>query len=123
MNKKGQALIEFIIILPIFIMMMLAVFDCVRIYSEKSKLESIIEDVILDDNTYSDVNVTKNRVNKGTEYVVSKDIEIYSPVVSVVTGNKYNVTDNAIRKWCEKFNLPKRKSDINKYSDLDWSKI
>lgn len=35
MNKKGQALIEFIIILPIFIMMMLAVFDCVRIYSEK----------------------------------------------------------------------------------------
>ena len=63
MNKKGQALIEFIIILPIFIMMMLAVFDCVRIYSEKSKLESIIEDVILDDSTYSDVNVTKNRVN------------------------------------------------------------
>ena len=63
MNKKGQALIEFIIILPIFIMMMLAVFDCVRIYSEKSKLEGIIEDVILDDSTYSDVNVTKNRVN------------------------------------------------------------
>ena len=92
MNKKGQALIEFIIILPIFIMMMFAVFDCVRINSEKSKLESIIEDVILDDNTYSDVNVTKNRVNKGTEYVVSKDIEIYSPVVSVVTGTKYNVT-------------------------------
>ena len=38
-------------------------------------------------------------------------------------GNKYNVTDNAIRKWCEKFKLPKRKSDIKKYSDLDWSKI
>lgn len=92
MNKKGQALIEFIIILPIFIMMMLAVFDCVRIYSEKSKLEGILEDVILDDTTYSDVNVTKNSVNKGTEYVVSKDIEIYSPVVSVVTGAKYNVT-------------------------------
>ena len=91
MNKKGQALIEFIIILPIFIMMMLAVFDCVRIYSEKSKLEGILEDVILDDNTYSDVNVTKNSVSKGTEYVVSKDIEIYSPVVSVVTGTKYNI--------------------------------
>ena len=36
--------------------------------------------------------ITKNSVNKGTEYVVSKDIEIYSPVVSVVTGTKYNVT-------------------------------
>ena len=92
MNKKGQALIEFIIIFPIFIMMMLAVFFFFLIYSEKSKLVFLIVDVVLDDNTYSDVNVTKNRVNKGTEYVVSKDIEIYSPVVSVVTGNKYNVT-------------------------------
>ena len=41
MNKKGQALIEFIIILPIFIMIMLAVFDYVRIYSEKSNLENV----------------------------------------------------------------------------------
>ena len=91
MNKKGQALIEFIIILPIFIMMMLAVFDCVRIYSEKSKLEGILEDVILDSGNYSDINVTKNNVNKGTEYVVSKKVDIVSPIVSVVTGNKYNI--------------------------------
>ena len=38
-------------------------------------------------------------------------------------GIKYNVSDNAIRKWCDKFNLPKRKSDIKKYSDIDWSNI
>ena len=57
MNKKGQALIEFIIILPIFIMLMLAVFDYVRIYSEKSNLESVIEDVILS-NELNDDNIT-----------------------------------------------------------------
>lgn len=38
-------------------------------------------------------------------------------------GRKYGVSDNAIRKWCDKFNLPRKTSDIKKYSDADWSKI
>ena len=40
-----------------------------------------------------------------------------------VIGKKFSVTDNAIRKWCDKFNLPRRKIDISKYSDEEWSKI
>jgi len=35
-------------------------------------------------------------------------------------GKKYNVNDNSIRKWCDKFNLPRRKTDINNYSDEEW---
>lgn len=35
----------------------------------------------------------------------------------------YNCSDNAIRKWCDKENLPRKKSDIEKYSDEQWSKI
>lgn len=35
-------------------------------------------------------------------------------------GEKFNVTDNAVRKWCESYNLPKRKRDINKISDEEW---
>lgn len=38
-------------------------------------------------------------------------------------GKQYNVTDNAIRKWCDKFNLPRKKTDINKFSDLEWENI
>lgn len=38
-------------------------------------------------------------------------------------GNKYNVTDNAIRKWCDKFNLPRTKKEINSYSDEEWNLI
>ena len=38
-------------------------------------------------------------------------------------GSKYGVSDNAIRKWCDKFNLPRKKSEIQKYSDEEWSKI
>lgn len=29
-------------------------------------------------------------------------------------GRKYNVSDNAVRKWCKKYGLPYRKNDINK---------
>lgn len=35
----------------------------------------------------------------------------------------YGVTDNAIRKWCVKYNLPKKKTEINNIADEDWEKI
>lgn len=35
----------------------------------------------------------------------------------------FNVSDNAIRKWCDKFNLPRKKTEINKMSDQDWQKV
>ena len=38
-------------------------------------------------------------------------------------GKEYNLTDNAIRKWCDKYNLPRKKSDINKISNEDWELI
>lgn len=38
-------------------------------------------------------------------------------------GKRYAVSDNAIRKWCEKFNLPKKKTEINNISDEDWANI
>ena len=38
----------------------------------------------------------------------------------VAISKEFNVTDNAIRKWCDKYNLPRRKIDINNYSDEEW---
>lgn len=38
-------------------------------------------------------------------------------------GEKFIVSDNAIRKWCDKFNLPRTKREINSYSDEEWKKI
>lgn len=33
---------------------------------------------------------------------------------------QYNVTDNAVRKWCDKLSLPRKVSDIKKYTDEEW---
>ena len=38
-------------------------------------------------------------------------------------GERYIVSDNAIRKWCKAENLPTTKKEINKFSDEEWSKI
>ena len=35
-------------------------------------------------------------------------------------GKKYGVTDNAIRKWCDSYNLPRKSSEIKKYSEEEW---
>ena len=40
-----------------------------------------------------------------------------------VIGARFNVTDNAIRKWCDSYNLPRRKKDIIAYSDIEWEQI
>lgn len=38
-------------------------------------------------------------------------------------GSMFNVTDNTIRKWCDFEKLPRKKTDIIKYSDEEWEQI
>lgn len=38
-------------------------------------------------------------------------------------GRQYGVSDNSIRKWCIGYNLPSKKTDIKKYSDIEWQAI
>lgn len=38
-------------------------------------------------------------------------------------AKEYNVSDNAIRKWCDKYNLPRRSKDIKSYSNEEWDKV
>lgn len=38
-------------------------------------------------------------------------------------GRQFNVADNTIRKWCKKYSLPFKKSDIKLYTDEEWELI
>ena len=38
-------------------------------------------------------------------------------------GQSYNVSANAIRKWCDSYHLPRKKSEIKTYSDEAWALI
>lgn len=38
-------------------------------------------------------------------------------------GKKYEVSDNTIRKWCSTYDLPSKKTEINKYTNKEWELI
>lgn len=38
-------------------------------------------------------------------------------------GRMFDITDNSVRKWCIKFELPSKKYEINSYSDEEWIEI
>lgn len=41
----------------------------------------------------------------------------------VKIGETYGISDNGVRKWCDKFNLPRTKTEIQNYTDEQWEKI
>lgn len=44
-----------------------------------------------------------------------------TPFVQI--GARYGVSDNAVRKWCDAYNLPRRTRDIKALSDEEWNNI
>lgn len=38
-------------------------------------------------------------------------------------GKKFNVSDNAVRKWCKSLNLPYQSTKIKQFSDEEWENI
>lgn len=62
----------------------------------------------------------QQKVKRPTREVLKNEIRNCS---FLSLGKKYGVSDNAIRKWCETYNLPKKKQDIKKYSDEEWIQI
>lgn len=38
-------------------------------------------------------------------------------------GEMYGVSDRAIRKWCDTYSLPRKKTEIKKYTDEEWANI
>lgn len=41
----------------------------------------------------------------------------------VKVGKMFKVSDNSIRKWCDEYSLPRKKTDIKLYSDDEWKLI
>lgn len=50
-----------------------------------------------------------------------KDLIRNKPFTQI--GKQFGVTDNAIRKWCDAENLPRKVSEIKSYSDEEWELI
>lgn len=101
-NNRGQALIEFIIILPIFLLLIISVIDFGNIISKKYSLENDI-DVISDmykENKYEEINVYIKEKDIKVSYTnedellnisLSKEIKIISPMLNLIFGKNYDI--------------------------------
>lgn len=68
--------------------------------------------------------IAKHRKNNIENRITKKELKIKIRTMSFsAIGREYNVSDNAIRKWCKHFNLPHTKKEINSYSDEEWENI
>ena len=106
MNKKGQALVEFIIILPILIMLFFGSVDFGRIVIRKNELESLTTDVVKmyeENSSYDEIekflklnneNNTITIINKDNEYIefyLQSKIDFITPGLNQILGKDYKV--------------------------------
>lgn len=97
MNRKGQALVEFVIILPVFLLLVLGIIDLGRIFYTKTILEGTITDVISMYEDGKEVDEIKkdldlNDINVevlNDEFHLTKEIDIITPGLNIVLKNPY----------------------------------
>lgn len=105
MKRKGQALVEFVIIIPIFILLVLAVIDVGHILYTKIELEGDLSEVISlyqgganQDNIQDKMHLEKENkileIKTDNDYVtfdISRELEIMTPGLNVIFKNPYKV--------------------------------
>lgn len=108
--KKGNALVEFVIILPILIFIFIALVDFYRVSSIKNNIESRMNDAI---NMYEDkktIEEIENYINSNNKYTLSlfitntnneyytftinTKIKLVTPGASLIFENPYKVEIN-----------------------------
>ena len=101
MNRKGQALVEFVLILPVFIFLLFAVYDFGMIFSTKNKIENDSTDITLlykNGETienirtmYKGINIDVSREDNYDVVTVRDNVKILTPGLNRILGNPYKV--------------------------------
>lgn len=97
MNKKGQALVEFIIILPIMIFVLLAIVDFGIMSYNKNRLENMIDDV---SKMYKNNETTEeiNKFIKDNDKDITYQINNKEKYITIKLSKKYKSITPGIDK-------------------------
>ena len=109
-NNKGQALIEFAIILPIMLILTFGVIDFARVISEKNSLENKLSDVVLMYQNGKDVNEINSTLKKEDEKVelefntddkyvtikLNKTINPITPGITHISKKMFDISVNRV---------------------------
>ena len=102
-NNKGQALIEFIIILPIFLLLIISLVDFGNIFIKKNSLENDIDTIVSlykEDKTddikdyalKNNLDVAISNDNNFKKFTIKKKVKLTSPLLIVPFGEYYDIT-------------------------------
>lgn len=102
MNRKGQALVEFVLILPVFILLLFAIVDFGTILSKKNELEnnSVDMSLLIKNNMeideirkiYPELDIKLKEEEKYTNITINKDVNIITPGLNLILGDPYKVS-------------------------------
>ena len=102
MNNKGQALVEFILILPIFLFLIFAVVDFGLIFSTKSTLENTSTDIVDEikagipieevRENHKDLTIDTIEYEKYKKIKLTTERKLITPGASRVLPNPYKIT-------------------------------
>ena len=102
MNRRGQALIEFVLILPVLLFIVLATYDFGMIFSRQNALENDSTDIVmlykdgksLDDirAIYKDISITTSVDGEYEKIVIDKNIKLVTPGFNLIFGNPYKIS-------------------------------
>ena len=106
-NCKGQALIEFIMILPVLILLIMGVFDFGNILYKKNIMQSMLDDIeemyqnnnLISIDNYIKKEGLKIDYTKEDEFIkitISKDVEIITPGLSNILGSPYTIKEERL---------------------------
>lgn len=104
MNKKGQALVEFIIILPIMIFVLLAIVDFGIMSYNKNRLENMIDDV---SKMYKNNETTEeiNKFIKDNDKDITYQINNKEKYITIKLSKKYKTITPGVDKMFKISNI------------------
>lgn len=100
MNRKGQALIEFVLILPVLILILFIIFDFGNIFYSKYELQNQSMEIVrlvkdekrIEDITdiYIELNIEINTYKEDYKKItLTKEIDIITPLLDNILGDPY----------------------------------
>ena len=100
MNKKGQALVEYILILPVLIFIILALVDIGKLNVMKMHLEGVLNNVDESTETIKDkeykISINKQETQDGLLIELKSCTSITTPGLNKILGNPACVTTSKI---------------------------
>ena len=101
LNTKGQALVEFVLILPVLIFLLFAIYDFGIIFNKKNNLESNSIDIIdlyksgknVDEirNMYDNLVINIEEDDEYNKVMVEDKIKLITPGFNRIFGNPYKI--------------------------------